>query len=78
MLKKSAYDMLPYAYFGAALLDAALLQSPVKYLSSVLFVVAGLLVLSWRKAARERQRRQSAGKAQARHQRHAHLTPWLG
>ncbi|HVT35084.1 MAG TPA: hypothetical protein VHE37_05855 [Nevskiaceae bacterium] len=75
MLSKTAYDVLPYAYFGAAVLDVALLHSPLKYVPAVLLVLAGVMVISWRKAAREKQRRRTAQKAASRH---AHLTPWPG
>ena len=75
MLNKATYDALPYAYIGAGLLNALLLQSPVKFLPALLLLGAGLLVLGWRRSARMRARQQSARKAQ---DRHAHLTPWIG
>ena len=75
MLNKATYDALPYAYIGAGFLNAVLLQSPVKFLPALILVIAGLLVLGWRRSARMRTRQTSTRKAQ---QRHAHLTPWLG
>jgi hypothetical protein len=48
MLPKGLYDALPWLYMALGALSAALLASDLKYLPSLLFVLAGMLVLAFR------------------------------
>jgi hypothetical protein len=56
MMNSTMYEALPYAYIGAGLLNAALLESELKYLPVILLIGAGLLVMSWRHSARSGSR----------------------
>ncbi|KAF0812724.1 hypothetical protein IGB42_02564 [Andreprevotia sp. IGB-42] len=48
MLPKPVYEALPFVYFGLGMLTMAALDSPAKYLSILLLVAAGGLVLFMR------------------------------
>lgn len=49
MLPRMIYEPLPYFYLAIGGLLTVALESPLKYLPVVLFVCAGLLVLSMRR-----------------------------
>jgi hypothetical protein len=52
MLPKGLYDALPWLYMAMGATVTALLESDLKYLPAVLFVIAGVLVLLYRSAGR--------------------------
>lgn len=54
MMNDKLYEALPMLYIASGLANAVLLQSPIKYLPALMFVLAGLMVLHWRHKARTR------------------------
>lgn len=48
MLPKGLYDALPWLYMALGALSAAVLDSGIKYLPSLMFFLAGMLVLAFR------------------------------
>lgn len=53
MLSRPIYEAMPKLYIGAGILNVAVLDSPLKYLSASLLIGAGVLVMLWRRQARD-------------------------
>ncbi|MBV8062081.1 MAG: hypothetical protein JOY51_00720 [Nevskia sp.] len=73
MLNQRLYESLPIIYIGSGVLNALLLESPVKYLPSLLFIGAGVTVQSWRWRARNRAKVQARARERAERATAAHL-----
>lgn len=65
MLSRPIYEAMPKLYIGAGILNVAVLDSPLKYLSAGLLVGAGILVILWRRQARGRGQSRTAAKVRA-------------
>lgn len=76
MLNTTTYEALPFAYIGAGLLNAALLDSPMKFLPVILLIGAGIMVLIWRRSARTRVHHQKTTRnMHGRQREHAVVSP---
>jgi hypothetical protein len=68
MLPKGVYDALPWLYMAVGAMSAALLEGDLKFLPTVLFFTAGVLVLLYRQASRSAARPHS--RTRPAHPRH--------
>ncbi len=48
MLPKLIYEALPFFYIAVGVVTLTVVESPILFISSLLFLAAGVLVLAWR------------------------------
>lgn len=61
MMSNAMYEALPAVYIGSGILNAVLLESPVRYFPSILFICAGTLISIWRWNARHQPQSKAPG-----------------
>lgn len=56
-VNQATYDLLPYAYISAGLLNGMLMDTDLRFMPTLLLVSAGFLVMAWRRSARLRMQK---------------------